>query len=177
MNSMEVNKIFAAILTAGIAFSLAGFIGSLVVRPERLHHSAIRIGEVEATAAAPAPAEPAQPIGPLLASADVAAGERLARQQCGACHSFDQGGRNGVGPNLYDTIGKPHGHVPGFAYSAALRGKPGAWNYEEMSAWLLKPSAYAPGTRMAYAGLAGAKQRADVIAYLRSLSPNPQPLP
>jgi len=96
---------------------------------------------------------------------------------CIACHSFNEGGKAGVGPNLYGVVGAPHGHMAGYAYSAALKGKEGPWTYDEMNQWLKKPSAYAPGTKMSFAGLSDAKARANVIAYLRSLSPNPEPLP
>lgn len=175
MDSMEVNKAFAAVLTAGIAFMISGVIGGIVIHPERPHESAIQIGEVAASQATQAPAAaPAalEPITPLLASANVQNGEALSRRLCASCHSFNEGGRNGVGPNLYGVIGATHGHVQGFNYSAALKGKPGPWTYEDMSAWLANPRTYAPGTRMAFAGISNAQQRADVIAYLRSISPN-----
>ena len=104
-------------------------------------------------------------------------GESIAKRQCGSCHSFNQGGKAGVGPNLYGVVGAPHGHMEGFNYSAAIKGKEGPWTYEELNHWLAKPSAYAPGTRMAFAGLNNTQQRADVVAYLRSISPNAPPLP
>ncbi|TCZ66197.1 c-type cytochrome [Roseicella aquatilis] len=136
-----------------------------------------------AAAAAPAatpaaaPAAAAASIGTLLASADPAKGEALFKRQCAACHTANEGGRNGVGPNLYDVVGKPHGHLEGFSYSAALKSKQGPWTYDDLSNWLAAPSQYAPGTRMAFAGLKNPEDRANVIAYLRSLSANPQPLP
>ena len=178
MSSMEVNKAFAAILTAGVAFGVSGFIGGLLVHPERPHHAAIQIGQPEAAQGTQAPAAPAQePIGNLMANASVERGQQLAGRLCAACHSFNEGGRNGVGPNLYAIIGAKHAHAEGFNYSAALRGKPGPWTYEDMNAWLLKPAEYAPGTRMAFAGIGNGQQRADVIAYLRSISPNAPPPP
>lgn len=178
MSSMEVNKAFAAILTAGVAFGVSGFIGGLLVHPERPHHAAIQIGQPEAAQGTQAPAAPAQePIGNLMANASVERGQQLAGRLCAACHSFNEGGRNGVGPNLYDVVGKPHGHLENFNYSAALKGKQGPWTYDELNAWLTAPMQYAPGTRMAFAGIRDPKVRADVIAYLRSLSANPQPLP
>jgi cytochrome c len=179
MNSLELNKVFAAVLTAGITFMVAGQVGKLLVHGEKPHESAIRIGDPTggAPAAAPAAAPALEPISGLLASADPAAGQTIAQRNCSACHTFTQGGRNGVGPNLYGIVGAPHAHAEGFNYSAAIKGKAGPWNYEELNAWLNKPSAYAPGTRMAYAGLGNTKQRADLIAYLRSLAASPQPLP
>ena len=176
MASMEVNKAVAAVLTAGIAFMVTGLIGNLVVHPTRPHESAIQIGDMAASQATQAPAASApaalEPVTPLLASANLQNGETLAKRLCASCHSFNEGGRNAVGPNLYGVIGAPHGHVEGFNYSAALKGKPGPWTYEDMNAWLAKPSTYAPGTRMAFAGIANTQQRADLIAYLRSISPN-----
>lgn len=178
MNSLELNKVFAAVLTAGIAFMLAGQLGKVLVHGEKPHESAIRIGDPgSAPATAPAAAPALEPISGLLANASVENGQTVFNRNCGACHTANQGGRNGVGPNLYGIVGAPHGHAEGFNYSAAIKGKQGPWNYEELNAWLAKPSAYAPGTRMAYAGLNNTQQRADLIAYLRSLSPNPQPLP
>jgi len=177
-SSLELNKAVAAVLTAGITFMVAGIVGRMVVHPHRLEKPAIAIDvpDSDAPAAPAAPAGP-EPIEPLLANADVEAGQQLARRQCGACHTFDKGGRNGVGPNLYGVLGAPHGHIDGFNYSNALKGKEGPWNYDELNHWLFKPSAYAPGTRMAFAGLSNTQQRANVIAFLRSLADTPQPLP
>lgn len=179
MDSMEVNKAFAAILTAGIVFMAAGVVGGLVVHPERLEQAAIQIGDVpEEGAPAAAPAEPElEPIGPLLANADVQAGQQMAQRLCASCHTFNEGGRNGVGPNLYAIVGQPHAHVDGFNYSSAMQGKhEEPWSYEALNAFLRRPSAAIPGTRMAFAGISNAQQRANLIAYLRSITPNaPEP--
>ena len=129
-------------------------------------------GKAETAAAPSGPA----PIGPLLASADPAAGQ-AASKACAACHSFDKGGANKVGPNLYGIVGAKHGHIDGFAYSDAIKGKAGPWNYDELNKFLYDPKAYAPGTKMTFAGLKKDQERANVIAYLRSLSDNPAPLP
>jgi cytochrome c len=173
-NSLEMNKIFAAILTAGVTFGAAGLIGRLIVHPTPLKESAIQIGEpapVQAIAAIAAPA--LEPISPLLAAANVQAGQQLAQRQCASCHSFNEGGRSGVGPNLYGIVGAKHAHAAGFNYSAAIRAmadKP--WTYEDMNAWIANPRGYAPGNKMTYAGMASVQNRADLIAYLRSISPN-----
>ncbi len=178
MDNLEVNKGVAAVLVAGIVFMVSGVVASLVVKPHQLHETVLKIETTAGgPAAAPGPAEPLTPIGPLLASADPAAGEAAAKRQCGACHTFTEGGKAGVGPNLYNIVGAAHGHMQGFNYSAAIKGKEGPWTYEDLNHWLKKPSAYAPGTRMAFAGINSDKQRADVIAYLRSLSAAPAPLP
>ena len=179
MDSMDVNKGIAALLVAGIAFFVTGMIGDNLVRQEPLEKSVLSIAAApEPSAGGPAkPAGPA-PIAPLLAAADPKAGEQIAHRVCVACHTFDNGGKNGVGPNLYGVVGGQHDHVAGFNYSPAMekfKGQP--WTFDALNEWLYKPSAYAPGTRMSFAGLQNDKQRADVIAYLRSLSENPVALP
>lgn len=180
MNSMELNKIAAAILTAGILFMVTGIIGDALVHPKRLEQSVLNIDTGAAPAAAPAaPAAPAiEPIGPLLANANPENGAAIARRACAACHTFDQGGRNAVGPNLWGIVGADHAHVDGFNYSQAIAGMRGTpWSYEELNKFIANPRAYAPGTRMAYAGLANTQQRADLIAWLRTLDTEPKPLP
>lgn len=176
MDSLETNKAFAAVLIAGIAFVGSGLVAGMVVRPKELKVTAIKIDVPEAAGAVAA--APEEPIAALLVSADAGRGEAGVKQQgCVACHSFNEGGKAGVGPNLYGVVGAPHGHMEGYAYSAVLKGKAGPWTYDELSAWLTKPSAYAPGTKMSYAGLADAKKRADIIMYLRSLAATPEALP
>lgn len=175
MHSLEGNKIVAAVLTAGVTLGLSGFIGSLLISPKFPHEAHIPIAGAEGAApAAAAPAAPAlDPISPLLANANADNGRQVAQRQCASCHTFTEGGRNGVGPNLYGVVGGKHAHIEGFNYSPALRAmadKP--WTYEDLNAWIAHPRGYAPGNRMAYSGLSNLQQRADLIAYLRSISPN-----
>ena len=179
MDSMEVNKGIAALLVGGIVFFLTGLLGDLLVREELPLKPVLNIAAAP-EAAAGGEAKPAGPgpIAGLLASADVKTGDQFAHRVCVACHTFDKGGKNGVGPNLYGVVGGPHDHEQGFNYSPAMekfKGQP--WTFDALNDWLFKPSAYAPGTRMSYAGITNDKQRADVIAYLRSLSDNPVALP
>ena len=111
------------------------------------------------------------PIATLLASADVAKGAEVFKK-CSACHSVNQGGASGIGPNLYASVGKPHGHVAGFAYSDALKAVPGNWTFDALNAWLTSPRKYAPGTKMTFAGLSNPQDRANVIAYLNAQGSN-----
>lgn len=120
--------------------------------------------------------EEAVPIATLLAAADPAKGEKVFAK-CAACHSINKGGANGVGPNLYGTFGKPHGHVAGFAYSDALKGISGNWDFDNMDAWLKSPRNYANGTKMTFAGLGKPQDRADLMIYLNQNSDSPLPLP
>lgn len=119
--------------------------------------------------------EAAEPIAARLAKADVAKGQ-ASFAKCAACHTVTSGGANGVGPNLWATVGKPHGHMAGFAYSDALKGVPGNWTFEALDAWLASPRKYAPGTKMTFAGLSDPQERANVIAYLNAQGSN-LPLP
>ncbi len=112
----------------------------------------------------------------LLASADVAAGEKVFAK-CTACHTVAQGGPNGIGPNLWGVMGQPIGkHVAGFAYSSALSGHGGNWDFANMDAWLSSPKAFAAGTKMSFAGLSKPEDRANLIAYLNAQGSN-LPLP
>jgi len=117
----------------------------------------------------------AVPIATLLATADIAKGE-AAFKKCAACHTIAQGGPNGIGPNLWASMGKPHGHVAGFSYSDALKSVPGNWDFEGMDKWLANPKKYAPGTKMTFAGLGNPEERANLIAYLNAQGSN-LPLP
>lgn len=109
------------------------------------------------------------PIGIMMASADASAGEKVF-QKCTACHSIEKGGANGVGPNLYGIMGKPHAAVAGFSYSESLSGLGANWGFEEMDAWLKSPKRYASGTKMSFAGLSKGEDRAAVILYLNQNS-------
>jgi cytochrome c len=162
------NTIAGWVLGAGIvALGSAVFTGELfhVERPEKMGYP-IEGVEVESEGG-----EAEQPIAVYLAAADPALGEQVFKK-CTACHTADQGGANGLGPNLWGIMGKPHASIPGFAYSDALKSKPGNWDWESMSAWLKSPKGYAPGTKMTFAGLSKPEDRANVIAFLNQHGSN-----
>lgn len=180
MDSMGLNKGIAAVLIAGIAFFITGLLGDNLIYMTEPTNSPLPIKAATGPSEGAAPAAPAgpAPIVPLLASADVAKGKAFVDQVCAVCHSFNQGGKPIIGPNLYGIVGDPHDHEAGFAYSAALekyKGQP--WTYQALNKWLDDPQTYAPGTHMTYTGIKNTQQRADVIAYLRTLSQKPVPLP
>lgn len=114
-------------------------------------------------------------IATLLPTADPVKGAEVFKK-CAACHTIDQGGASGIGPNLWGALGKPHGHVPGFAYSDALKGVPGNWDFAGMDKWLASPRKYAPGTKMTFAGLSKPEDRANLIVYMNQQGSN-LPLP
>lgn len=175
--NLETNKIFAAVLIAGIFAYLAGFIANLIYPEDVLTEQAyvIDVPEVAATPADAGPVGP-DPIDALLADADIAAGERLFRS-CAACHTFEEGGAHGIGPNLWNVVGKAKGTKGGFAYSDALTNEGGIWDYEDLNQFLYNPKNALPGTKMNYIGMKRDANRVDIIAWLRSLSDSPHPLP
>jgi len=173
-----MNKIAGAVLFAGLIAMASGFVAELLVHPKMLKENVyvVAVPEAAGAAASAAPKE-IEPVAPLLAGADVAKGEAAAKK-CVACHSFDKGGANKVGPNLFNVVGGHRAHMATFNYSNTLAAmKDQNWEYEDLNKFLANPKAVVPGTKMAFAGISSAKERAEVIAYLRSLSDSPKPLP
>ena len=117
-----------------------------------------------------------EPIEFYLAQADVAKGSQVFNK-CAACHTVDKGAANQLGPNLWGALGMPIGKGHGFAFSPALAEKGGTWTWNTMSEWLKNPKAFAPGTKMTFAGIGNSQDRANVIAFLNSKSDSPMPLP
>ena len=176
--SFEANKIAGAILAAMILAMVSGIVANILVRPTPLAKQAYEVaGGAPAeggTKEAAAPAGP-QPIAPLMASASVDAGKSKT-QVCAACHTFDKGGPNRIGPNLYGVVGSGIAEGRGgFAFSKALqeKGEHKTWTLDNLNAWLFKPQEFAKGTKMTFIGLPKAEDRANVIAYLNSLSDHP----
>ena len=178
MNSFEINKILGALLGTClvlVAMHIAsGAIFTPVEPAKPGYEIAVKAEEPQGGAAPAAPAE--VPIENLLASASVDKGAQTAKQ-CGICHNFQEGQGKKIGPDLYGIVGRAVAYEPGFSYSAPLKAKGGTWTFDALNKWLIKPSADVPGTAMTFAGLSNEKQRADVIAYLNTLSANPLPLP
>jgi cytochrome c len=177
--SFEANKILGAILAAGILAMVSGIIANILVHPVPLAKQAYEVagGPPEGAAGAAAAAAPAgpEPIAPLMEKASADAGKAKS-QLCAACHSFDKGGPNRIGPNLYGVVGAPIAEDRGgFAFSTALqdKGKGKTWTLDDLNAWLFKPQDFAKGTKMTFIGLSKAEDRANVVAYLNSMSDKP----
>lgn len=159
---------------AGCATALAASIGAgMYFHSERPEKMGFAIEGVEEEGAGGAAA--AVDIATLLPTADAAKGAEVFKK-CAACHTITSGGANGIGPNLWGAMGKAHGHVAGFAYSDALKGVPGNWDFKAMDAWITSPRKYAPGTKMTFAGLGNAQDRANLLVYLNAQGSN-LPLP
>lgn len=177
MDNMEFNKIFAALLVAGITASFTGFISHKMVHPHELADNAYKIeGVAEEGAGGPAIEAKAEPILAMLATADAAHGEQVAKA-CAACHNFAKGGPNAIGPNLWGVVNRNKGSHEGFAYSEGMAAKGGKWAYEDLNKFLWKPKAFVEGTKMNFIGLKKPEDRAAVIAWLRTLSDSQPALP
>jgi cytochrome c len=179
MDSFEFNKIAGAVLaTALVVLGLKNLSGE-VFRTEAPEKPGLIIAVEDAKPAdtGGGATAPAVSIGALLAKADATKGAGIAKA-CGACHNFEKGGANKVGPALWDVVGRPIGAAPGFAYSDGAKAMAGKnWTYEDLNSWLLAPKEFIKGTKMAYAGVKKDSDRADLIAYLASLSDAPKPFP
>jgi cytochrome c len=178
MNSFELNKILGAVLFTFLCILALNITAGAIFAPVKPDKPGFAIAVPEKQDAAPgAPAEPEKPIAELLANASAERGQAAAKV-CVACHTFEKSGPNKVGPNLWGIVGNKHAHAGNFDYSAAMKSKSGEqWTYEALNTYLKNPRAAVPGTKMAFAGISRDSQRADVIAYLRTLADNPVPLP
>jgi cytochrome c len=177
MDSFEVNKILGAVLFTCLVLLALNITAGALFTPEPPKKPGYEIAVQEEPAGAPAGAPAAEePIEQALANADPKRGQQTAKV-CQTCHTFEKGGPNKIGPNLWGVVGRKKASESGFAYSDALKSKGGEWTVDDLSKFLTSPRSFAPGTKMSFAGLQRVNQRADVIAYLNTLSDSPKPLP
>ncbi len=161
------NTIFGWVLASGIVALGLSSISGKIFHADKPYVEEGEFGYVIEAAEEGAAGDDGPPFAALLAQGSAAAGEAVFAK-CTACHSIAQGGADGIGPNLYGVMGTSIGsHAPGFAYSSALSGKGGSWDYDNMNAWLTSPRGFANGTKMSFAGLSSAEDRANVILYMR----------
>ena len=177
MDSFELNKIIGAALGTCLVLLVTSFTASALFAPNMPEKPGFAIAAKEAQGGAKeAAAAPSEPIEKLLQTASVDQGAAAAKV-CQACHTFDKDGPNRVGPNLYGIVGDKKGEGRNFNFSAAIKAKGGSWSIEDLNQFIANPKGYIPGTAMGFAGISRDSQRADVLAYLNSLSDHPAPLP
>jgi cytochrome c len=179
MDSFELNKILGAVLGTCLFLLTLNIASGAIFTPAKPAKPGydIAVQETAPADAAKGPAEPEKPIAVALATANVEKGAASAKK-CASCHTFEKGGPNRVGPNLYNVMTRGHAALDGFNYSAAMKGLAGhQWSYDELDKFLTNPKAMVKGTNMSFAGIARQSERADVIVYLRTLNDSPPALP
>ena len=179
MDSFEINKIIAAVLMVALLVIGIGKISGLIFYVEKPKTPGYTVEVEEVSSASSLTVEVSEKkvdITALMAMGDVATGEKVFKK-CAACHSIVKGGKNKIGPALYNVVGRKIGGVNDYKYSKALLAYDKKWTFEELNGFLIKPAKWIKGTKMAYAGLRKEKDRASVIKYLNQNSDNPQPLP
>ena len=177
MDALRINKIAAALLSGILLIMVFGKIGNILVDPKTDISNAYPIEVPEKNQIKSKVVEEVviEPILALLATANLESGQKISKK-CVACHGFDSGGPNKVGPNLYNIVNKDQGKAD-YVYSKVLASLSGKWSYEELNKFLYKPKLYSKGTKMNYAGLSKTKDRANLIAWLRTKSDSPVSLP
>jgi cytochrome c len=169
-SDLELNKIVAAILLASVIAMIVGVVANILYKPKlELTERGYQVDALdsEGVEGGPESGEPEKiDIAALMAKANAEAGAKTIKK-CVACHSFDKGGANKVGPNLWAIVGAPRAHSSSFAYSKVMTAAGGTWSEQHLFDFLKKPSAYMPGTKMSFAGISKPEEIADVIAYLK----------
>ena len=179
MDSFEINKIIAAVLLVALLIIGIGKISNLIFHVEKPKTPgfAVEVDQVVTTAGSSAEViDEKIDIAALMAMGDVVSGEKIFKK-CAACHSISKGGKNKIGPALYNVVGRKTGAVTDYKYSKALAAYDKEWTFEELNGYLIKPAKWIKGTKMAFAGLRKEKDRASIIKYLNQNSDNPKPLP
>ncbi len=172
------NTVAGCVLASALFAMVVGKVSNAVVAPHHLEKPAIAVSDAAPEqAAAGAPAAELPPIGPKLKDANVDHGKQLFQQQCFTCHTVEKGGANKVGPNQWNLVGRKKASEEGFSYSSAMKEKGGEWTYEDINHMVYKPQSFVKGTKMAFAGMPKEQDRADLIAYLRTMNDKPPPLP
>jgi len=179
MDSFEINKIVAAVLMVALLIIGIGKLSNVIFHVEKPKTPGYAV-EVEQATKVSSSTEKAVAekvdIAALMAMGDIALGEKVFKK-CAACHSIVKGGKNNIGPALYNVVGRKTGAVTDYKYSKALASFEKEWTFEELNGYLTKPAKWIKGTKMAFAGLRKEKDRASVIKYLNQSSDNPKPLP
>ena len=179
MDSVEINKIVAAVLMVALLVIGIGKLSDVIFHVEKPEKPGYAVDVEEATTVSTstkASVEEKVDIAALMAMGDVTIGEKVFKK-CAACHSIVKGGKNNIGPALYNVVGRKTGVVSDYKYSKALASYDKEWTFEELNGYLIKPAKWVKGTKMAFAGLRKEKDRASVIKYLNQNSDSPLPLP
>ena len=179
MDSFEINKIVAAILMVALLIIGIGKISDIVFHVEKPETPGYKVELDQAVSNSTLAAEVVEAkvdISALMSMGDVVSGEKIFKK-CAACHSIVKGGKNNIGPALYNVVGRKVGIIDNYKYSKAMSGYGKEWTFEELNGYLIKPAKWIKGTKMAFAGLRKEKDRASVIKYLNQNSDNPVPLP
>ena len=179
MDSFELNKIIAAVLMVALLVIGIGKLSDAIFHVEKPKSPGYAVDTEQAVTATVASSETVEEkidIAALMAMGDIDVGKKVFKK-CAACHSIIKGGKNNIGPALYNVVGRQTGVVNDYKYSKALSGYGKQWTFEELNGYLIKPAKWIKGTKMAFAGLRKEKDRASVILYLNQNSDNPLPLP
>jgi len=179
MDSFELNKIIAAVLMVALLVIGIGKLSDVIFYVEKPKTPGYAVDIEQTLTASTVSSETVEEkidIATLMAMGDIVAGEKVFKK-CAACHSIVKGGKNNIGPALYNVVGRQIGVVDNYKYSKALSGYGKEWTFEELNGYLTKPAKWIKGTKMAFAGLRKEKDRASVILYLNQNSDNPLPLP